>query len=76
MGELEYVLKNVSKTKSRDPDGLNRIIFHKDYIGTDLKNSLLTMFNQLKKNGIVSDFMKNATISTIPKKGSKFLFKK
>ena len=35
MGELEYVLKNVSKNKSRDPDGLNRIIFHKDYIVTD-----------------------------------------
>ena len=37
MGELEYVLRNVSKNKSRDPDGLNRIIFHKDYIGNDFK---------------------------------------
>ena len=33
------------------------------------------MFNQLKKNGIVPDFMKTATISTIPKKGSTFLLK-
>ena len=30
------------------------------------------MFNQLKKNGIVTDFIKK----TIPKKGSKFLLKK
>ena len=34
------------------------------------------MFNKLKNQGTVLIFMKKATISTIPKTGSKFLMKK
>ena len=75
MRELEHVLKNISKNKSKDPDGINRSIFHIDCIESDLKQSLLTMFNHLKSKGIIPEFMKKATISTIPKKGSKFLLK-
>ena len=33
------------------------------------------MFNNLKDKGEIPDFMKVATIATIPKKGSKFLLK-
>ena len=76
MIELEHVLKNINKNKSRDPDGLNRSIFHNDCIGSDLKNSLLILFNKLKTSGTIPNFMKKTTISTIPKKGSKLIFKK
>ena len=75
MGELDQVLKNISKSKSNDPDGLNRSIFHLNCIGTNLKRSLLTMFNRLKTEGLIPEFMKKATITTIPKKGSKLLLK-
>ena len=75
MLELDNVLKTIKKNKSRDPDGLSRSIFHSDCIGSDLKRSLLIFFNMLKTNGIVPEFMKKATISTIPKKGSKLSLK-
>ena len=44
MLEIDNVLKNIKKNKSRDPDGLSRSIFHIDCIGSDLKHSLLIFF--------------------------------
>ena len=75
MQDLDGVLHTISENKSRDPHGLNRIIFHTKCIGSDLKESLLIMFNNLKDKGELPDFMKVATIATIQKKGSKFLLK-
>ena len=49
MIKLEKVLKNIDKNKSRDPYGIKRSLFHIDCIGSDLKQSLLTLFNKLKK---------------------------
>ena len=40
-----------------------------------MKESLLILFNKIKNRGEVPEFMKTAVISTIPKKGSKFLLK-
>ena len=37
MEELDRVLKDINQNKSRDPAGLNRIIFHPSYIGSNLK---------------------------------------
>ena len=71
MNELETVLKELKSNKSRGPDGLSRIIFKNSTIGSDLKQSLLKMFNKLKETGKVPNFMKMATVTTIPKKGSK-----
>ena len=73
--ELDAVLKEIKKGKSRDPEGLSREIFHINNIGENLKISLLIMFNQLKHQGIIPSFMKRAIISPIPKKGSQFKFK-
>ena len=75
MQDINKVLGEISQNKSRDPDGLNRSIFHFKNIGLNLKESLLIMFNKLKKQGIIPDFMKKATISTIPKSGSKLVMK-
>ena len=71
MKDLETVLKELKSNKSRGPDGLSRTIFKTSTIGSDLKNSLLKMFNKLKEAGKVPSFMRKATITTIPKKGSK-----
>ena len=74
--ELENVLKKTKNGKARDPDGLVREIFKTDVIGEDLKVSLLTMLNQIKKDGIFPDFMKKANISTISKKNKSRLILK
>ena len=73
MHDLDTVLKGIGKNKSRDPDGINRSIFHFNCIGKNLKDSLLIMFNRLKSQGVIPRFMKKAKISTIPKQGSTFL---
>ena len=73
--ELEAVLKDVKKGKSRDPDGISRDIFHNSVIGNNLKESLLVMFNLLKQQGIIPNFMKKAFISPIPMKGPQFHLK-
>ena len=69
--DLELALKNLKNNKSRDPEGLINEIFKINVIGTDLKNSLLMMFNALKREQLIPNFMKKTTITTIPKKGSK-----
>ena len=51
-------MKKTKNGKARDPDGLVREIFKTDVIGEDLKVSLLTMLNQIKKDGIFQDFMR------------------
>ena len=45
----------------------------KNVIGSDLKKSLLIMFNKIKEQQIIPFFMNNATITTVPKKGSRLL---
>ena len=76
MKELEDVLKTIKKGKSRDPEGISREIFHPSVIGENLKEPLLIMFNLLKQQGFIPNFMKKDNISPIPKKGSQFLQKK
>ena len=75
MADLDKVLKDVNKNKSRDSDGLNRSIFHIDCIGSNLKQSFLIMVNKMKMHGFITEFMIKAIISTIPKSGSKFVLK-
>ena len=73
--DVDIVLKNINQNKSRDPEGLNRSIFHENCIGSNLKKSFLIMANKLKQSGFIPTFMKQATISPIPKAGSKFVLK-
>ena len=72
MEDLEKVLKGLKADKSWGPDGLSRSIFKNSTVGTDLKESLLKMFNKLKNAGKVPSFMREATVTTIPKRGVKF----
>ena len=75
MNQLEAVLNKIGHNKSRGPDRLNCSIFHEKCIGSHLNLSLLILFNNIKKEGKVPTFMKSAVITTIPKKGSKFVLK-
>ena len=71
MNELECVLKSLKPKKARGPEGLSRTLFNNSVIGSNLKDSLLIMFNKLKQTGKIPHFMKKAVVTTIPKKGSK-----
>ena len=73
MDQLEVALKDLKNNKTRDNDGFINEIFKKDVIGKDLKESLLKMFNRIKNEKKIPKFMNIATITTVPKKGSKLL---
>ena len=69
MEDLDKVLNDIKSGKSREPKGISQEIFRPSNIGQDLKDSLLKLCNSIKKDGQVPEFMCEATISTIPKKG-------
>ena len=71
MGDLEKALADLKNNKSRDFEGLLNEIFKENVIGTDLKHSLLIMFNRLKAEKMIPEFMNNANVTTVPKKGSR-----
>ena len=67
---LEDALSKLKNNKSRDFEGLANEIFKENTIGTNLKKSLLTMFNNLKKKNLIPKFLNFSNITTVPKKGS------
>ena len=72
MNDLNSAPKNRKKDKARDPEGLANDLFMPNVAGTDLKKSLLSMFNRLKDETFIPEFMRLKNISTIHKnKGSK-----
>ena len=73
--DLEKALKDLKRNKSRDSEGLVNEIFKTEVIGTDLKNSLLNLCNNIKKENMIPDFMNYANITTVPKKGPKIELK-
>ena len=73
--DLECALGDLKRNKSRDSEGLVNEIFKADVIGSNLKESLLLMFNGLKNENSIAKFMNLANITTVPKKGSKIELK-
>ena len=72
MTDLEKVLKSLKKEKCRDPNGLINELFKDEIAGKDLKVSMLKLFNRIKEEQMIPNFMKLADISTFYKgKGSK-----
>ena len=69
IADLEQALKDLKNNKSRDPEGFINEIFKPNVIGSDLKDSMLLMFNKLKKEKLIPKFMNKTYITTIPKKG-------
>ena len=64
------MLKSLQKNKSRDQAGYINEIFKEEVCGTDLKKSLLVMFNSLKIKRMIPEFMNFSNITTVPKRGS------
>ena len=69
--ELDKAIKSLKIRKSRDPENLICDIFREGVIGTDLKYSLLLMFNRMKDYMSIPNCLKMANITMIHKKGSK-----
>ena len=57
MCDLESALSNLKNNKSRDHEGYINELFKTDVAGYDLKQSLLMMFNKLKKEKKIAAFM-------------------
>jgi hypothetical protein len=75
MSDLDLALDDLKRNKSRDPDGYVNELFKHDVIGDNLKQSLLLMMNQLKKQKLIPKLMNIANCTTVPKKGSRLLLK-
>ena len=72
MEHLEAAIKLLKKDKARDPNGWMSEIFMKDNVGANLKNSILTLFNKMKSENHIPNFIQKAEITTIYKgKGEK-----
>ena len=65
--DLEKVLKELKKNKSRDPHGLINELFKPGVIGSDLRGSLLSLLNGIKDNCHIPEFIKWANITSIYK---------
>ena len=70
MDDLKRALSSLKNNKARDHSGYINEIFKPGTIGSDLKSSLLIMFNILKKEKMIPIFMRISNITTVPKKGS------
>ena len=72
MEDLEYVLTHLKEGKTRDPNGWVNELFSNGVAGKHLKTSLLTLFNKMKMENYIPDFIRKADVATIYKgKGEK-----
>ena len=70
--ELEKVIKNLKNNKARDPNELVNEIFKSGVMGTSMKNALLHLLNEIKKEQIIPQIFKLANITSLyKKKGSR-----
>ena len=70
--DLEMVLKHLKEGKSRDPNGWVNDLFRSDVAGRYLKMSMLKLFNKMKAENYIPEFIRNADVVTIYKgKGEK-----
>ena len=70
--ELRKAIKSLKKNKTSDPDGFINELFMDGCAGDDLENALLLLFNGIKNNCEIPEFMIKQNITTIYKnKGSR-----
>ena len=70
--DLDRVLKSLKKNKSCDPHGLINELFKPGTIGSDLKDSLISLLNGIKVNCQFPEFVQWANITSLYKgKGEK-----
>ena len=72
MEDLELVLKQLKNGKSRDPLGYANELFKPENVGSDLKNALLLMSNEIKNQQIFPEALSQCNITSLYKnKGSR-----
>ena len=72
MKNLDDAIKSLKKDKARDPNGWINELFKEGVAGNNLKVSMLRLFNKIKNENHLPDFMRKANITTIYKgKGEK-----
>ena len=69
MKDLERALDDLKRNKSRDSEGLVNEIFKNDVIGSDLKQSLLLLYNSIKKENFTSKFIKQCEYNNLAEEG-------
>ena len=73
ISDLDKALAKLKTNKSRDFEGYSNEIFKNNIIGTNLKMSLLVMFNKMKEKNLIPKLFNCANITTVPKKGSRLI---
>ena len=67
MDDLNWILDKLKPGKARDPNGWCTEIFKEGVAGHQLKLSLLIMFNKIKSEKYIPDFIRKADVATIYK---------
>ena len=65
MKDLNLILKNLKKQKSRDPYGLERDLFSPEVAANDLKLALLKLMNKIKDDQKYPKCLELCNISSI-----------
>ena len=68
MNELEIALKSLKTGKSKDFNGYICELFKSGVAGTDLKESLVMMFNHMKNDLVIPECLRTAHVTIIHKK--------
>ena len=72
INHLDKAIKCLKKDKARDPNGLINELFKEGVAGKDFKLSLLALFNKMREEGFIPEFVQLADVATIYKgKGEK-----
>ena len=70
--QLKKALKSLKNNKTRDPNDMINELFKEECIGNDLEDALLELFNGIKENFFIPEFLTKQNISSIYKnKGSR-----
>ena len=70
--DLDKVINALKNDKARDPNGWVNELFKAGVAGQNLKLSMLNLFNKIKTENYIPDFMRKADVTTIYKgKGEK-----
>ena len=67
MKNLDDAIKSLKKDKARDPNGWINELFKEGVAGNNLKVSMLRLFNKIKNENHLPDFMRKANMTTIYK---------
>ena len=58
MSDLDAAIKDLKRNKARDPNGWLNDIFMHEIAGKNLKISMLKMFNRIKTEDFIPDFIR------------------